>query len=214
MLLPPPPTGPMNYLTLLPILNPFAGQPPEVIAAGIIELYQSYGDAQYSGEPVSQTQHMIQCAMAARSAGAGKELELAAFLHDIGHLCEHLMPVEHMDEWGVVHHEGLGASWLKSMGFSDRLVQLVASHVDAKRYLTYRNPEYFFRLSDASKSTLAFQGGPMTAREAAAFEADPLFDDYILLRRCDEAAKVPDANGFPLQYYHELIVQHLASQTC
>lgn len=45
----------------------------------------------------------------------------------------------------------------------------------AKRYLCHANSAYHDRLSDGSKRTLVFQGGPMDASEAALFELDPLF---------------------------------------
>ncbi|CAK0813941.1 unnamed protein product [Prorocentrum cordatum] len=48
-------------------------------------------------------------------------------------------------------------------------------HVDAKRYLCCIKPEYHARLSDASLTTLGYQGGPMAPEEAAAFERDELF---------------------------------------
>ena len=66
----------------------------------------------------------------------------------------------------------------------------MANHVNAKRYLTYKNPKYFAGLSDASRKTLEFQGGPMQAEEAGTFEQNPYFELIIQMRRWDEAAKV------------------------
>ena len=59
----------------------------------IFELYQKYGDEDYIGEPVSQLEHMCQCAQLAEQEGYDEDVILAAFFHDIGHLCEHIMPV-------------------------------------------------------------------------------------------------------------------------
>ena len=56
----------------------------------ILELYEKFGDEDYDGEPVSQTSHMIQCAMEAMAEGADEELILGSFLHDIGHLLKHV----------------------------------------------------------------------------------------------------------------------------
>ena len=64
-------------------------------------------------------------------------------------------------------------------------------HVLAKRYLCRAEPGYHAQLSVGSKRTLAFQGGAMTAREAAIFEAGPLFGACRRLRRYDERAKDP-----------------------
>ena len=76
-------------------------------------------------------------------------------------------------------------------GFGERVAQLVEGHVAAKRYLTFKQPAYHQRLSAASKATLGYQGGPMSAEEAREFEANPLFSRILELRTWDEAAKVP-----------------------
>jgi phosphonate degradation associated HDIG domain protein len=156
----------------------------------IFELYQKYGDEDYIGEPVSQLEHMCQAAQLAEAEGCPEEVILAAFFHDIGHLCEHIMPVQQMDGFGVVDHEKLGADYLRSKGFAEDIASLVQNHVQAKRYLTYHFPSYYEQLSEASKRTLEFQGGVMTSEEAMRFEADKLFDLHIKLRRWDEKAKL------------------------
>jgi len=184
---------------------------PRDIAAEVLALYKQFGDADYIGEPVSQTEHMSQCAQLAMEAGADDEMVLAAFFHDIGHLCEHLMPVQHMDGFGVVDHETLGADYLRNRGFGERMAKLVASHVAAKRYLTFADAAYYAQLSDASRHTLALQGGVMTADEAAAFEADPLHKDYIQLRRWDEQAKIEHLPLVSFELMAAKIIQHLSN---
>ncbi|MCY1280231.1 phosphonate degradation operons associated HDIG domain protein [compost metagenome] len=134
---------------------------------------------------------MVQAAELAAADGADEELILAAFCHDIGHFCAPLTAANSMAGLGRRGHERVGAQWLRDLGFSARLAGLVARHVDAKRYLCWRSPAYLTGLSPASWQTLDWQGGPMDATEAAAFEADPLFADSLRLRRWDEAAKVP-----------------------
>jgi predicted HD phosphohydrolase len=79
----------------------------------IIDLFEKFGDEDYDGEPVSQTSHMIQCAMEAMAEGEDEELVLGSFLHDIGHLLKHVEPTEEMGQYGVVNHEGIGAQYLK-----------------------------------------------------------------------------------------------------
>ena len=175
----------------------------------ILSLYDKYGQADYIGEPVSQLEHMVQCAMLAEKEGYDDETILAAFFHDLGHFCEHLMPVQQMDGFGVVDHEKLGADFLREKGFSENIASLVENHVQAKRYLTYANPGYYDRLSEASKKTLEFQGGRMSSEEALAFEADPLFDRHIRLRRWDEEAKQENLPLPSLQKYAALIIHHL-----
>jgi len=182
---------------------------PEQTADFILDLYEQFGGDDYIGEPVSQVEHMCQCALLAEQEGYGDEVILAAFFHDIGHLCEHIMPVEQMDGYGVVDHEKLGAGFLLSYGFSENIASLVRNHVQAKRYLTHRYESYYNQLSEASKKTLEFQGGRMSAAEAESFEADPLFDLHIRLRRWDEKAKLEDQPLPPLEKYREMMIAHL-----
>ena len=181
----------------------------EKIAEEIMTLYRQYGDEDYIGEPVSQIEHMCQCAQLAEDEGYDEELILAAFFHDIGHLCEHIMPVQQMDGYGVIDHEKSGADFLRSKGFSETVAALVENHVQAKRYLTYRYPEYYEQLSEASKKTLKFQGGRMTQDEAISFESHPLFDLHIKLRRWDEKAKLENQPLPSLDKYESMIIHHL-----
>lgn len=156
----------------------------------IRQLFESQGDEQYYGEDVSQLEHAAQGADLARKGGFDKKVQVAAFLHDIGHLMPSEKEEELMELYGRKDHEEIAADWLRERGFPEKVCILVANHVNAKRYLTYKNPKYFAGLSDASRKTLEFQGGPMHAEEAEAFEQNPYFDLIIQMRRWDEAAKV------------------------
>jgi len=180
------------------------------ITDSIISLYRKYGDELYFGEGVTQLQHALQAANLAKTSGYDDETILAAFLHDIGHLCideseEHQV----MDSYGVVDHETLGANFLRKMGFSNKVCRLIASHVNAKRYLTYKYPEYYDQLSEASKHTLEFQGGKMSHEEASHFQEDQHFDSYIQLRKWDEMAKSDIPVDENLDYIRQLIKIHL-----
>jgi phosphonate degradation associated HDIG domain protein len=181
----------------------------EKTAEEIITLYRQFGDEDYIGEPVSQIEHMCQCAQLAETEGYDEEVILAAFFHDIGHLCEHIMPVKQMDGYGIVDHEKLGADYLRSKGFSETIASLVENHVQAKRYLTLRYPDYYDQLSLASKKTLEFQGGRMTQDEAISFEADPLFELHVKLRRWDEKAKLEHQPLPSLDKYETMMIRHL-----
>jgi phosphonate degradation associated HDIG domain protein len=184
----------------------------------IMGLYEGYGGAEYAGERVSQLEHMVQAAELAEEQGYDQEVVLAAFLHDIGHISEAAkvgdpgsgLPRE-MDGFGIMDHEELGADFLRGKGFSKKVVRLVESHVEAKRYLTARDPEYYDQLSEASRKTLEFQGGPMTEDEAAAFEQYPLFDLIIQMRKWDELAKIENKPLPDLQRYRAMIFQHLSN---
>ena len=184
---------------------------PDVIADLVIGLYKKYGDADYIGEPVSQLEHMYQCAVIAAEEQEDEEVILAAFFHDLGHFCEHFMEVQQMDAYGVVDHEGLGADFLLQYGFSEKIASLVRNHVQAKRYLTFHYPSYYESLSEASKHTLEFQGGVMSEQEAKNFEADEWFDMHIRLRFWDEQAKVENTPLPELSKYKAMALRHLVS---
>jgi putative nucleotidyltransferase with HDIG domain len=114
----------------------------ETVTDEIIQLFEKYGAEDYDGEPVSQTSHMIQCAMQAMGDGEDMELILGAFLHDVGHLLKHEIQTEAMGNYGVVNHEGIGAGYLREKGFSERICAMVEKHVDAKRYLVQQSWEF------------------------------------------------------------------------
>src|ERR1700733_6043886 len=58
------------------------------ITEEIMHYYEKNGGEEYSGEKLSQLEHMVQAAQLAEEQGQDEEVILAAFLHDIGHLCE------------------------------------------------------------------------------------------------------------------------------
>eukprot|EP00744_Colponema_vietnamica_P001587 GILI01002619.1.p2 GENE.GILI01002619.1~~GILI01002619.1.p2 ORF type:complete len:199 (-),score=29.05 GILI01002619.1:559-1089(-) len=158
----------------------------DAVIAEISDLLRSSQSMPYIGEAVSQYEHMLQAAHCAVRDGMRDDVVLAALLHDIGHICVG-SDVPQMGGFGVKDHESIGADYARTRGFSADVCALIRSHVDAKRYLTFKKgQDYYDRLSDASKATLAFQGGPMTAEEAAAFEADPLCAEKIKMRLYDE----------------------------
>jgi len=167
----------------------------------IFDLYAVYGSEDYIGEPVSQIEHMSQSAQLALIEGYDDEVILAAFFHDLGHICVMNNENNNMGGYGVKRHEQIGADFLREKGFPERVAQLVENHVQAKRYLTFKDPDYFNQLSEASKKTLEYQGGVMNTEEATDFESDPLFETSIRMRRWDELAK---EINIPLLNTHEL----------
>ena len=177
------------------------------IVERVLSVLRAAERSDYIGEEVSQLEHALQCAHFARQSGAGDEVVLAALLHDIGHLLDPQAPS--MDGLGVIEHERLGADYLRAQGFSERVAKLVEGHVQAKRYLTFIKPAYAKRLSDASRGTLAWQGGAMSAQEAEAFEADPLFKAMLALRTWDERAKETELEVADLEAYRARMEAHL-----
>lgn len=154
----------------------------------LAELFAAAATRNYIGENVSQLEHALQCAALATEANAEPYVVAAALLHDVGHLCAP-SDARQMDGFGVVDHERIGADYVRRLGFPERVVSLIAAHVEAKRYLVATNPAYAARLSAASQTTLKHQGGPMSAAEIAAFTADGSYKDKLRLRAWDEEAK-------------------------
>jgi putative nucleotidyltransferase with HDIG domain len=182
------------------------------IANEIINLLQSYGGSEYIGEPVTKLEHMIQSAELAIEQELSDEMVIAALLHDIGHICVEKVIENDMNGMGVIDHELIGANYLKEKGFSERIIQSVANHVPAKRYLCYKIPSYYQDLSDASKETLNFQGGIMNDQEAIIFEKSPYFSDIIAIRQIDDKAKIANKQlPESLIQFEEMIIEHLST---
>ena len=165
----------------------------------VLELFNARGGGAYHGEAVTQREHALQAAALAESEGATDALIVAALLHDVGHLLSGFAE-DGADAGLDDRHEYAGASWLAEH-FGPEVVEPIRLHVDAKRYLCATDPAYERGLSAASMASLALQGGPMTAAEAARFEANPRSADALRLRRWDDAAKVPGLFVPDLDHY-------------
>jgi phosphonate degradation associated HDIG domain protein len=169
-------------------LTKMAGTPSA--ANEVLVLFAERGDSTYGGEAVSQRAHALQAAHFARRAGAGPAVIVAALLHDVGHLL-HNLPDDAPDQGVDDRHEDLAARWLAHR-FGPDVVEPARLHVAAKRYLCAVEPGYYDALSAPSKVSLHLQGGPMSAEETEQFRASPHAESAVILRRCDDAAKVPE----------------------
>lgn len=192
------------------------------------------GQGDYLGERVTQLEHSLQCAhLATESVEYGHDIEviLAALLHDVGRF---IPAAEKMGKMitpdgqyiGRQSHEILGESYLRSIGFSERVCQLVGSHVMAKRYLVATDQSYHDGLSETSKRTLRFQvwpysmneigykanarqGGGFTEDQITEARKDPWLEAKLAVRRWDDLAKKPDLTVPPLEVYEEMAYECL-----
>ena len=184
----------------------------------------------YIGEPVSILEHSLQAAHEAIKfflestdtvtsgfslsdlalSDREEEVVIASLFHDIGHLVglEAGDSNDRMGGCGIMNHEEIGGKFVTSLGFSDRIAKLVANHVMAKRYLCFKNHEYYSILSDASRTTLGYQGGPLIEKTAREFEQDPDFETILAMRRFDEAAKIPGLKVPDFHFYLRLLTKH------
>jgi len=156
----------------------------------IAGIYQEKGDLHYDGEGVSQLAHAWQCGQLAKINGASPKLQLAAWLHDIGHLLSKKEGTPTIDGYDD-RHELTGGNYLAKI-FSSDVVQPVLMHVLAKRYLITTDPDYLGVLSQDSIRSLKLQGGEMNELECEEFAAHPFAKDAISLRKWDELGKNPN----------------------
>ncbi|KUJ18467.1 uncharacterized protein LY89DRAFT_642787 [Mollisia scopiformis] len=189
-------------------------------ADALIQLLNGRGTGDYIGEHISQLEHSLQCAHSAKRSGSDDELILAALLHDIGQFLpiEEARDVQMLMEGegsvGRVGHEMIGEEYLKNLGFGEKVWKLVGSHVAAKRYLTAIDTSYYDGLSEASKQSLKFQGGPFQGEELEQFMRHPLSEDMVKLRKWDDRAKVVGIEGSTprVEVYRDMMVKHLEKE--
>ncbi|KAJ6081573.1 hypothetical protein N7499_006447 [Penicillium canescens] len=183
----------------------------------LFKFLHAQGQGDYLGEKVTQLEHSLQCAhLAAQSAEHGHDMEvvLAALLHDVGRF---IPAAEKMGKMvtpdgqyiGRQNHEILGEAYLRQIGFSEKVCQLVGAHVMAKRYLVTTDQRYYDGLSETSKRTLKFQGGAFTPEEVRKAQEDTLLEAKLAVRRWDDLAKVPKYVVPPLEAYEEMAFQCL-----
>jgi len=161
--------------------------------------YDSLDD---DGDPLPVLDHGLQCAaLLAKQCPDDLELQIAGLVHDVGHRIAPGQSAAHGMIAGDAVRDLLG----------ERVAALVELHVPAKRYLVTVDPTYRNELSEGSTISLARQGDALSATERAALEASPHLDDALVLRRCDERAKVMGATVAGLERWRP-VVEKLASR--
>lgn len=80
--------------------------------------------------------------------------------------------------------------------------------------MTAIDTSYYDGLSEASKQSLKFQGGPFEGEELERFKSHPLSDEMVRLRRWDDGAKVVGIEQITprVEAYKGMIVGHLKKQ--
>jgi predicted HD phosphohydrolase len=199
-----------------------AASPQETVHS-LVYMLNTKGQGDYIGERVSQLDHSLQAARLAKTHDADNETIIAALLHDIGqflpaaevksiaHGVQSMYASSDASAGGVgrVGHEKIGEEYLLRLGFSQKVASLVGSHVAAKRFLCAVEPGYHDTLSDASKKSLVFQGGPMEGVELEQWAASPLCNEMCQLRKWDDGAKVVGLEVAPVEAYGAIMEEHL-----
>jgi phosphonate degradation associated HDIG domain protein len=169
----------------------------------VFDLLAAGGGEAYFGEPVTVLEHSLQAAWFVQRKGAEDALVASALLHDLGHLLHD--EGENAARRGLdTQHEELGVTALHGH-LPAAVLDPIKLHVAAKRYLCHAEPSYFASLSAASVESLALQGGPMAAEEAAEFLALPHARQAITVRRADDAAKVEGLAVPELKTYRPIV---------
>jgi len=169
------------------------------LMAMIGAIIEGKGHRLYGLSAINQRAHALQAALLAERNGGDAALITACLLHDIGHMV-HDLGQDPASEGIDDKHEELGHAWL-ARWFGPEVTEPVRLHVAAKRYLCATEPDYFAKLSRDSVRSLALQGGPMSAAEVAAYEANPYAERATSLRRFDEGAKVRDLATPPVAHF-------------
>lgn len=165
----------------------------------IQQLFARRGSQLYSGERVTQLEHALQTAFLAEQAGEDDAQITAALLHDLGHLLHNLGDSPSLRGVDDAHqHRAVTA--LRGL-FGAPVLQAIALHVDAKRYLCTTDPCYLKKLSVDSQRSLALQGGPFSPTQAQSFITQPHASAAVRLRIWDDLAKSPGLETPPLTHF-------------
>lgn len=170
----------------------------------ILGLYERQGAQATGPGGLGALQHGWQCARLARRAGASPSLQLAAWLHDVGHLlieataqespfarAERPAGVARVAPALVRNQHALrGAAALLPL-FGPAVSGPIALHIEAKRCLAALRPAYRRGLTAADHHKLALQGGAMPLSEARTFLQRPHAPAALRLRLWDDAARDP-----------------------
>lgn len=162
---------------------------PESIVNEVFALYEKYGKRKPTDQELSQLEQVSQAAALAEEEGYEDEVILAAFFHNAGEI--------------------LGADYLREHGFSERLAMLVESDLRATRYLAFKYPDYYDRLSETEKVDLESHGGKMTREEADKFELDPDAELFVHLRYLNDKAKQTRKYKLNIPHIKLLAMSHL-----
>ena len=160
----------------------------EGINAILYELIEQRGETLYGGEAVTQLQHALQCAQLAEDEGAPPALITAALLHNAA-----VSPAGNADETRKSANDGQvegTAEAFLSQWFGPDVREPLRLNTQARRYLSAVETGYLDGLPSASHYTLMHAGGPMSAVETTAFEAESYAADALrLLRWQDRCAR-------------------------
>jgi len=199
----------MNQLLDLSLAEAMKGAEPNN-QVDLLFAYLTANGQSFYDEIVTQLQHALQCAENA-TIDAGSDSEVAAaLLHDIGHFLidENDQSRDFLTE--DFCHEEVGAGYMTPF-IVVGVTEPMRLHVPAKRYLCTTDSTYYETLSEASKRSFKLQGGFMSEREKAEFEANDFCEQAVKLRRWDDMAKAKNRETLGLETHRKSILACLSS---
>jgi 2-amino-1-hydroxyethylphosphonate dioxygenase (glycine-forming) len=155
----------------------------------MVTIYNKYGGEKYMiQEEIIQRSHILQAAYLAEAAGAPEDFVVALLLHDIGQVSNQ----HHVGQTNFLHanHDEIGGDWLLERGFASHICDFVRFHTLAKIVLCIDDPDYYNRLSMASKISYEVQKDKFGSEAIANFISHPYSREYMAVRRCDDMAKI------------------------
>mmetsp|Transcript_110313 Transcript_110313/g.213585 ORF Transcript_110313/g.213585 Transcript_110313/m.213585 type:complete len:281 (+) Transcript_110313:23-865(+) len=187
-------------------------------AGQVLQLYTAHASQEIvsfrTEHPGAQTllNHSLCTVSLAEAEGADEEARIAALVHGCGHLLAHCHPAI---GWRPDRHMMptlLGAQFLQSLGFGERLREAIASQPLARRYLAMC-PGYRQNLTEPALRSLHTFGGPMDREVAGHFQSTRHFELSVSLLRWSEAAERSGAwtagdEQMRLELYRTMLEEH------
>lgn len=159
----------------------------------MVTAYAKYGGERYMiQEEIIQRSHILQAAYLADVAGAPQDIIVALLFHDIGQVADK----QYAGNADYLHanHDEIGAQWLLTFGFPSHVCDFVRYHTLAKVALCTIDPEYYSRLSTASKISYQIQRKKFGDKAVEAFKNHDYAREFMAARRCDDMAKIVGFN--------------------
>ncbi len=155
----------------------------------LLDLMRREGDRRCHGAMVSQLEHAWQCGHLAAKSGASRALQLACWLHDVGHLLLSSQDEPEPRESSERHAQAAAPVLLDLWG--PEVAEPVRLHATARRYLLARHPKYGHKLSKDAQRQIQREGGALSEEACMTFEAEPFWREALQLRIWDDLCMRP-----------------------
>lgn len=152
---------------------------------------------------MTQTEHALQAAKLAFSAGAPEYFIVGMLLHDVGQIIEDDL----IGDEKTLHkfHDEYGGDWLREVGFPSTVSDIARFHTIAKLLLCEDDPEYYESMSTASQQSYLIQKEKYGDAGIRFIREHPHVDTFIAARKCDDMAKIPGKIDETFEMYRPMV---------